>query len=287
MTTTTRPAPDLAALNSATKYPSIPTYHTLDPKNGGLLETAVGFGGGEVILTEKVDGTNGRIVVLPDGDYVIGSREELLYARGDRVGNPALGIVDALKPLAERLAEGLPGRQPEGYAGGDGHGERPGDGSADGIGGARIRVYFLEVYGHKIGGAAKQYTAQGRVGHRLFDLAVLTPEVLDQDQARISAWREGGGQQFCTEDALQRAAAADGIALTPRLGVLPPGALPTSVEATHAWLAATLPGTHVALDESAGGSPEGIVLRTPDRATIAKARFQDYARTLRRRSRRA
>ena len=271
MTTTTRPAPDLAALNSATKYPSIPTYHTLDPKNGGLLETAVGFGGGEVILTEKVDGTNGRIVVLPDGDYVIGSREELLYARGDRVGNPALGIVDALKPLAERLSV------------------RPaaGGGLADGIGEARIRVYFLEVYGHKIGGAAKQYTAQGRVGHRLFDLAVLTPDVLDQDQARISAWREGGGQQFCTEDALQRAAAADGIALTPRLGVLPPGALPTSVEATHAWLAATLPGTHVALDESAGGSPEGIVLRTPDRATIAKARFQDYARTLRRRSRRA
>ncbi len=29
---------DLAKLNSLTKYPSIPTYHALDPKNGSLLE---------------------------------------------------------------------------------------------------------------------------------------------------------------------------------------------------------------------------------------------------------
>lgn len=271
MTTTTRPAPDLAALNSACKYPSIPTYHTLDPRNGGLLETAVGFAGDEVILTEKVDGTNGRIVVLPGGDYVIGSREELLYARGDRIGNPALGIVDALKPLAERMSEQ----------------RKFGDGLGDGLGDGQIRVYFLEVYGHKVGGAAKQYTGQGRVGQRLFDLAVLPADVLDQDQARISAWREAGGQQFCTEEALQRAAAADGIELTPRLGVLPPAALPTTVEAAHAWLTATLPATHVALDSAAGGRPEGIVLRTPTRSTIAKARFQDYARTLRRRNRRA
>jgi hypothetical protein len=26
---------DLRALNSLTKYPSIPTYHALDPRNGG------------------------------------------------------------------------------------------------------------------------------------------------------------------------------------------------------------------------------------------------------------
>ncbi|MCU1617221.1 MAG: hypothetical protein JWO98_4761, partial [Frankiales bacterium] len=55
---------DLAALNSATKYPSIPTYHELDPKNGGLLEIPTAFEG-DVVLTEKVDGTNGRIVLLP------------------------------------------------------------------------------------------------------------------------------------------------------------------------------------------------------------------------------
>ncbi|MFI7515873.1 hypothetical protein ACIBVK_20520 [Micromonospora echinofusca] len=59
---------------------------------------------GPVTLTEKVDGTNARIVGLPGGAYLIGSREELLYARGDLIGNPALGIVDALRDVAERLS---------------------------------------------------------------------------------------------------------------------------------------------------------------------------------------
>ena len=34
------------------------------------------------------------------------------------------------------------------------------------------------------------------------------------------------------------------------------------------------------------GAAEGIVLRTPDRSVIAKARFQDYERTLKRRAKR-
>jgi hypothetical protein len=38
-----------------------------------------------------------------------------------------------------------------------------------------------------------------------------------------------------------------------------------------------------ALDGAAGGQAEGIVLRSADRRTIAKARFHDYDRTLRRR----
>jgi hypothetical protein len=248
---------DLAALNSATKYPSIPTYHALDPKNGSLLEQPTIFES-DVVLTEKVDGTNGRIVLLPDGDYFIGSREELLYAKGDRIGNPALGIVDALKPLAERLKPRDEHRQ--------------------------ILVFFLEVYGHKVGGAAKQYTTDGNIGYRLFDIACLLPDVLDWPREQISSWREGGGQRFCAEATLQRAAEAEGIALTPRLATLPADDLPATVEAAHEWLRVTLPNTLVALDEAAGGRPEGIVLRTTDRSVIAKARFQDYERTLKRRA---
>lgn len=67
-----------------------------------MLEECIEFNG-PVTLTEKVDGTNSRIIVLPDGSYLIGSREELLYARGDLIGNPALGIVDALRDVAENL----------------------------------------------------------------------------------------------------------------------------------------------------------------------------------------
>ncbi|MFI8301518.1 RNA ligase family protein [Streptomyces nigra] len=248
--------PYIAALNTATKYPSIPTYHALDPKNGGLLEAPTTFDG-DVILTEKVDGTNGRIVLFPDGDYFIGSREELLHARGDRIANPSLGIVEALAPLADRLKPRDEHRQ--------------------------ILVFFLEVYGHKIGGAAKQYTSSGRVGYRLFDIACLLPDVLEWDRAQISAWRESGGQRFCTEATLQRAANAEAIELTPRLGLVPGAEVPASVEDMAAFLAGRLPETRAALDEGAGGGPEGIVLRSADRSVIAKARFQDYRRTLKRR----
>lgn len=248
--------PYLAALNTATKYPSIPTYHALDPKNGGLLEDVTAFPD-EVLLTEKVDGTNGRIVLFPDGDFFIGSREELLHARGDRIPNLALGIVAALEPLADRL--------------------RPRDEHR------QIVVFFLEVYGHKIGGAAKQYTTTGAVGYRLFDIACILPDVLEWDRAQISSWRNNGGQRFCNEATLQRAADAEAIELTPRLDTIPGGELPTDVEDMAAFLAGRLPVTRVGLDDGAGGSPEGIVLRSTDRSVIAKARFQDYARTLKRR----
>ena len=57
---------DLAKLNSATKYPSILTYHELGDR-GRLKETVqVPFvEGQEIFVTEKIDGANGRIVVLP------------------------------------------------------------------------------------------------------------------------------------------------------------------------------------------------------------------------------
>lgn len=245
---------NLTALNSATKYPSIPTYHGLGER-GSLTEEATAFHG-DVILTEKVDGTNSRIILMPDGDYFIGSREELLTARGDRVHNPALGIVEALRDVADGLK---------------------------GTGTDQIAVYFLETYGAKIGGQAKQYTGTGNVGWRMFDIAFIPTEALDWDRERIAAWRDGGGQSFATESVLQRAAEIEDIGLTPRLATLPAGVLPTSVELAHAWLAEMLPGTLVGLDAGAGGRPEGIVLRTSDRSVIAKARFEDYERTMKRR----
>lgn len=247
---------NLAALNSATKYPSIQTYHELDPKNGGLLETVTQFDG-EVILTEKVDGTNGRIVLMPDEDWFIGSREELLYARGDRIGNPSQGIVDALRPLAERLGD-----------------------ASDQF----VMVFFLEVYGNKIGGQHRQYTGSGEVGYRMFDLAFIPAEVLDWDRSKIASWRDNGGQRWAVEGTLQRAAEGEQIPLVPRLAKLWDADLPSSVADTYEWLGKQLPESLAALDDKAGKRPEGIVLRTNDRSVIAKARFQDYERTLKRRT---
>jgi hypothetical protein len=48
------------------------------------------------------------------------------------------------------------------------------------------------------------------------------------------------------------------------------------------FLSEHLPKTKCLLSPSGLGVPEGIVLRNYDRSKIAKARFEDYARTLRR-----
>jgi hypothetical protein len=255
------PTANLRALNSATKYPSIPTYHTLDPKNGGLLEECLTFAG-EVIATEKVDGTNARIILCPDGRWLLGSREELLYASGDLIGNPALGIVDQLGPVAQDIAEEfIP------------------------LSDALIVIY-LELYGGKIGGAARQYGKDPKLfGWRIFDVMDLVDyrPVLTWPSERISAWRDAGGQPFVDESVLDDYYTATAIPLTPRL--LDPfcgDSMPDSVEGMAKMLADIAPRTRVRLDDGEGRA-EGVVFRSPDRSVIAKARFQDYERTLRRR----
>ncbi|MFI1312477.1 RNA ligase family protein [Streptomyces albidoflavus] len=242
---------DLAALNSATKYPPIPTYHEIN--RGTLLDHTVPFHG-DVVLTEKVDGTNVRVVVLPGGDYAIGSREDLLHARGDRIVNPKDPTVPALRSVADRLTAPDTG----------------------------IRAYFFEVFGDKIGKASRQYTGTRAVGYRLFDVAVLDAAVLELPRPVISTWRENGGQQFLSEDDLALTAEENGIEVTPRLGRIPAEQLPTDLSGMQQFLATRLPDTLVALDEGADGRPEGLVLRTTDRSVIAKARVEDYARTLQR-----
>ena len=54
---------DLRKLNSATKYPSIPTYHALGER-GMLLDEHASFDGQSILATEKVDGTNSRTIRL-------------------------------------------------------------------------------------------------------------------------------------------------------------------------------------------------------------------------------
>ncbi|MER0477043.1 RNA ligase family protein [Streptomyces sp. Edi2] len=248
---------DLAALNSATKYPPIFTYHELDPKNGNLLDEVTAFTG-DVHLTEKVDGTNARIISFPDGSYILGSREELLHARGDLILNPKLGIVDSLRSLADRITPP----------------------------GAGIRVHYLEVYGGKVGSASRQYTGDLTIGHRLFDVAEIPLNVLDQPLASISSWRENSGQRYLAEDELARLAKTEGVEMTPRLATAEANTLPRDIDGMLAFLRGHLPTTRVALDDGAGGRPEGIVLRTSDRSVIAKARFADYERTIKRRAKR-
>lgn len=278
---------DLQKLNSMTKYPSILTYHELDPKNGGLLDEPATWEAspqqfsGDVIGTEKVDGTNARIICFPTAHgrygYVLGSREDLLYAKGDLIGNPVMGIVGAMKDLADDITSSMQ--------------NMPFHWGAQGV----IASFFFELYGGNIGKASKQYTGDQRVGFRLFDAFIMGVEetaskIMAMERASIASWRDDGGQPYADEARLNKIIEVWGdlldprVTLTPRVFQMPATALPKTIEETHEFLQKTMPQTKVQLDAGGAGKAEGLVLRTPDRKTIAKARFEDYERTLRRRA---
>lgn len=250
---------DLTKLNSLSKYPSIATYHPMGER-GILGDEPMAFAG-EVFATEKVDGTNARVVLVAGSrDYLIGSREELLHARGDLIHNPSMGIVEALRSMADRLA----------------------DAAAVASG---ARTFFFELYGGSVGGNARQYTGEKRVSFRLFDVADV-PDVeqrLNSPPEAIALWREAGGQSFASIERLAEIAAGFELEPVPAIWKLTAEELPRSLTETRDFLRETLPASRVTLDGGAGGRAEGLVIRTAGRGTIAKLRFEDYERTLRRR----
>ncbi|MFE0472433.1 RNA ligase family protein [Streptomyces sp. NPDC058947] len=239
----------LPTINTATKYPEIPTYHTLGER-GRLTDEVTTFDG-PVILSEKVDGTNIRIIKEPGGDWIIGSREDLLTARGDRVANKFEGVVEALGDLPEILPAPF----------------------------ENVRVYYLEVYGGRITGKAKNYSKSGATGFRIFDVAHVVPDIFLTDRETASIWRKNGGQKWMPWDQVQALVGGlDGVEMVPEVGRCHSVDLPTGHQNTLDWLERMAPKTLCGLTEQ--GPAEGIVLRSPDRSRIAKARFQDYRRTL-------
>lgn len=248
---------DLDRLNSATKYPSILTYHALGDRGRLTDEVQVDLRTDTVSVTEKVDGTNARIVVH-DGRYIIGSREEFLHADGDLIYNPAQGIVDVIKPVAEKcLASGL----------------------------GLSWVLFGEVYGGRVSAASKMYTGgdSSLTGFRVFDVVLFEVRdmtaLLAREKSEISAWRESGGQPFLTVEAQEDVCRQLGLHRVPEVASTVP---PSGLQETFAWLKGVLPGsTGVALHGAPSGQPEGVVVRTKDRSRIAKLRFEDYERTFR------
>lgn len=260
---------ELTKLNSMTKYPSIMTYHVLD-KQGALTEdrNVVFDPDEEIILTEKIDGTNARIIFafdveLDDWRYLIGSREQLLYAEGDLLGDPMMDIAKIVKPVAQELKS------------------RYYRGMKTDLG---PTVYYGEVYGGKIQAGGNYSSNKNHLGFRFFDCATIPSEVEEHlikcTGQEIALWRDQGGQQFDSELFLAELNELESANLTPRIKGTLGSNFPVTLLDTYNWLYDTLPHSLAKLDESAGGHPEGIVVRNHDRSKIAKIRYHDYKKAL-------
>jgi len=266
---------NIAKLNSMTKYPSIQTFHKM--RGGGLAvdeSITSDFPADEdLILSEKLDGCGTRIICLPlyledtefeahPRDCVVGSREELLHAKGDRIINPALGIVETV--LAKVDLDGLLHEIYDTWEAND-----------------KIMVFYFETFGGKTTKGAKNYAGNQTMDIRLFDVGVIDSwqEVIGKTIDQISGWRENGGQRFLNENTLKFWSDILHVDLTPRLGVVRD--LPRTFDAAKEFIHGMIPRTLCALDEEARGIPEGIVVRTASRSWITKMRIEDYDRAIR------
>ncbi|MED2737173.1 RNA ligase family protein [Bacillus toyonensis] len=252
---------DYRKLNSITKYPSILTYHKITGK-GRLLEERVetSIFDAECLINvyEKINGENSRVVFLGDGstvDYFIGSREELLLAKGDRIGNTIGNIANYFTPIADELCLKL-----KGFKG-------------------LIALYF-ESYGG-ITPHTKQYSSDKTQNGRLFDVFALSQEevdsLLEMPLSKIAGWRDRGNQPFY--DCVQRMEFANKneLQVAPLLTSIKGKDLPTDVKGVSEWLE-QFRETRVGIN--AAGRSEGVICRTTNREVIAKLRIEEYDKTL-------
>jgi hypothetical protein len=273
----------LASINSVTKYPSIPTYHVLGEK--GILTSKLTFPfptpyTGKVRLSEKIDGSNSRIVLLPPAalDYrnehaiLVGSREELLWEYRDLIGDPAQGIVSVLKRFIRNSSLSD---------------SRGSDFDWQGANDC-VWVLFLETFGGNIGQAAKQYSKSGQASYRLFDIIRVPVDIFNYVTSRrpeeVARWRDQLNQPFLPMDEFEQTANRIGLKTVPTVMTIDGShggwALPETLEQTYDFLL-RFNQSLVKLDDDALGVAEGLVIRTWDRSMIAKMRIEDYFRTLR------
>lgn len=265
----------LQKLNTLTKYPSILTYHNLGEK-GCLVNTLVedtGFKDKKVFVTEKIDGTNTRVIAFTNDagevcDYLIGSREDFLFAYGDRIVNPTLGIVNTIGKFADTLMLLTKNNTP--------HHLPPNS----------ICCFYGETYGGNINGN-KHYTNDKTYGFRLFDMWHMEfndiMRILENDVGRISSWREHNGQPYVNVAQLEEYASMFGISTVPYIKEIVGTEIGTTLSSVYKWLL-EFRKSNAALDADYAGDglSEGVVVRTSDRSLIRKIRFEDYERTKKR-----
>lgn len=240
-------------INTLTKYPSILTLHRLGEKGRLMDELTTPIEGEKLYATEKIDGTNARIICY-GSEYLIGAREFILHHSHDLYFDNSQGIVEGLKYLNIKVPTTN-----------------------------KLTVIYGEFYGGKTSANSKWY-GQDKNGFRVFDVAVYDNlSLLEESQQEISKWREREtengiiyGQKFLTRNEIQNN--FQDFELVPlvdfELGDL-------SHKEVLNSLKRFIPTTNVALSENALNKSEGVVLRNEKRTKIVKVRFEDYERTLR------
>jgi hypothetical protein len=240
-------------INTLTKYPSILTLHQLGEKGKLKSELTTPIENEVLYATEKIDGTNTRIICFGD-EYLIGAREFVLHHSDDLYFDNSQGIVEGIRNLRVPIPKT-----------------------------ELLTVIYGEFFGGKTSANAKCY-GQDKNGFRVFDIAVYNDlSILELSQEEISRWREREtevgityGQNFLTRFEM--------LSKFPDFDFVPQVEFDLG-DLSHKTILENLklfiPLTKVALSDSATKRAEGVVLRNESRSKILKVRFEDYERTLR------
>ena len=250
----------LDKINSLTKYPSILTYHELGSKGGLKNELCEGksFPEDEVVeITEKVDGSNSRIIIL-NSDFIIGERERLSYAKGDRI------ITAEIVPTVLDVANNLDFSQFDEN---------------------ELYVIYGETYGYKINGDKSYINGSRKRKYRVFDIWSMgldsLDEVLSKDNSQIASWRDNIGQPYYYTDDLQGFCEILNLDRTPVLAKMNGKDIPKDAIETKKWMEQFRKSQSILDEETEDmnqrfGRAEGVVIRTRKRDLIRKLRFDDY-----------
>lgn len=229
-----------------------------------------------IYITEKTDGMNTRIITFGD-DWVIGTRDAIIYAKGDRIlseDNIKRSIIKMLFPIAEGLVSGANDSN-------------------------NINVYYGESYGHGINGY-KHYTLTGKHGFRLFDSVVYqvgdVNQITSMDKAVIAGLRDHYKMNGRWGSVSELSKIAEnykgyGLSTVPYLSVIDKynnfTGLCKTLESAYSFMQQYI-SSKAALDDSDGDiskgykRSEGVVVRNSNRLYIKKMRFEDYEKTFRR-----
>lgn len=253
----------LSKLDSATKYPSIETYHKLGERGRLTEQRNHSWSSDEkVYVSEKIDGANGRLIFLPGraAPWIAGTREQLVAASFDVIWDNSMGVAEALLGPSAPKPWMLPHAPLE-----DGY----------------VFVLYFEVYGHRATRNWNEYSPDGQEPMiRLFDAQFFQEDWLHHFTSveEVAKARDNDAAIWLHEDMLPELAKELGVQCVPNLWTGSGEDIPHDVAGMNEFMQSLGRDTQAGVNGS--GRSEGIVLRTTGRATIAKARRESYDKTL-------